>query len=68
MAASVTAIEGGGLKLTGTVGEPEEDQPVPTLEEQLATAAIANLRRGFPKAALAAAIDLVQAIKAAHDL
>lgn len=68
MAAPVTAVEGGGLVLTGSISEPEPDHEVPTTEEQLASAVITRLRQGFPKAALSAAIDLVNTIKAEHDL
>lgn len=53
---------------TGPDHEPEADDDPGTAEEQLARAVITKLRQGFPKAAMAAAVDLVESIAATYGV
>lgn len=62
---SETIAIGGGLTFTGT---PQPDVEPQTECEQLATSVISLLRRNLPKAALSAALDLVDQIKMDHQL
>lgn len=48
--------------------EPEADDEPQTAEEQLARMVITRLRQGHPKAAAAAAVDLVNVIAANHGM
>lgn len=53
---------------TGADHEPDADDRPMTNEEQLAAAVVARIRTGHPKAAMAAAVELVNSIAALYGL
>lgn len=70
--ASTTTVIGAGFSIDPSkargAAEPDADERPATNEEELATLVIKRLRQGFPAAAMAAAVDLVNSIAALHDL
>jgi hypothetical protein len=58
-----------GLSVAAAAGdEPDGDDDTLTPEEELCRMIITRLRQGFPKAAAAAAVDLVNKLGVDHDI
>lgn len=70
--AMATTTVGSGFKINADKAraqKPEVDDEAPlTAEEELLLKVAQRLRQGFPAAALAAAVDLVNSIAAKHGL
>lgn len=61
---------GSGFDIEGDIGEAtsEDDDSPKTVEEELALKIITRLRQGFPKAAMAHAVELTNRIARKNDL
>lgn len=64
---ATTQLSGFTIDASATT-EPEADARPESAEEELARVIITRLRQGSPKAAMAAAVELVNSIAATYDL
>ncbi len=69
MAGTLIVEDGGaGLVIEGDIGEATSDDTPETVAEQLARVCLRRLAMGYPAAALAHAVELVNLIARENDL